>query len=86
MDTEIFEHTVVELKTDIKNILLVSVYRPPNTNASKFLKEYKDAVRTWKKLKHHDLVIGLDHNMDLLELNLDRDLKPTITRPTRITT
>ena len=76
----------------------MSGYRPPNTNASKFLKEYKDAVSTWKKQKHHDLVIGLDHNMDFLksekhhqtqeflELNLDRDLKPTITRPIRITT
>ena len=96
LDTEIFEHT--ELKTDTKNILLVSGYRPPNTNASKFLKEYKDAVKTWKKQKNHDLVIGLDHNMDFLksdkypqtqeflELNLDTDLKPTITRPTRITT
>ena len=47
-DTEIFEHTVIELKTDIKNILLVSGYRPPNTNASKFLKKYKDAIKAWK--------------------------------------
>ena len=50
-----------------------------------------------KKQKNHDLVIGIDHNMDFLksdkhpqtqeflELNLDSDLKPTITRPTRIT-
>ena len=97
LDTEIFEHTVVELKTDTKNIL-VSGYRPPNTNASKFLKEYKDAINAWKKQKNHDLVIGVDHNMDFLksdkhpqtqeflELNLDSDLKPTITRTTRITT
>ena len=98
LDTEIFEHTVIELKTDTKNILLVSGYRPPNTKASKFLKEYKDAIKAWKNQKNHDLVIGIDHNMDflksykhpqtqeLLELNLDSDLKPTITRPTRITT
>ena len=29
LDTEIFEHTVVELETDTKNVLLVSGYRPP---------------------------------------------------------
>ena len=50
LNTEIFEHTVVELKTDTKNIL-VSGYRPPITNASKFLKEYKDAINAWKKTK-----------------------------------
>ena len=98
LNTDIFEHTVVELKTDTKNILLVSGYRPPNTNAPKFLKEYRDAVKLWKKQKNNDLVIGLDHNMDFLksdkhtqtqeflEMNLDSDLKPTITRPTRLTT
>ena len=32
IDTEILEHVVVELKTDKRNILLVSGYRPPNTN------------------------------------------------------
>ena len=51
LNAEIFEHTIVELKTDMKNILLVSGYRLPNTNASKFLKEYKDAITTWKKQK-----------------------------------
>ena len=98
LNTDIFEHTVVELKTSTKNILLISGYRPPNTNASKFLKEYRDAVKIWQKQKNHNLVIGLDHNMDFLksakhpqtleflEMNLDLDLKPTITRPTRITT
>ena len=45
----------------------MSGYRPPNTNATKFLKEYKEAVSTWTKQKHHDLVIGLDHNMDFLK-------------------
>ena len=41
IDTEILEHVVVELKTDKRNILLVSGYRPPNTNVRKFLVEYK---------------------------------------------
>ena len=98
LNTEIFEHTVVELKTETKNILPVSGYRPPNTNAKKFLREYKDSIKSWKKLKNHNLVVGLDNNMDFLksdkhaqtqgflELNLDSDLEPTITRTTRVTT
>ena len=98
LNTDIFKHTVVELKTNTRNILLVSGYRPPNTNASKFLKEYRDTLKLWQRQKNHDLVIGLDHNMDFLkstkhpqtqeflEMNLDSDLKPTITRPTRVTT
>ena len=51
LSTEIFEHTV-KLKTDIKNILLVSGYRPPNTNAKKLLWEYNDAIKFWKKTKN----------------------------------
>ena len=76
----------------------MSGYRPPNTNASKFLREYSDTIKTWKRQKNHDLILGLDHNMDFLksdkhtqtqdflELNLDSDLKLTITGPTRVTT
>ena len=50
------------------------------------------------KEKNHEIVIGMDHNMDLLkthlhpqtneflEINLKRNLLPTISKPTRITT
>ena len=98
IDTEILEHVVVELKTDKRNILLVSGYRPPNTNVRKFLVEYKNMVKHLNKEKNHEIVIGIDHNMDLLkshlhpqtneflELNLKRNLLPTISKPTRITT
>ena len=91
-----FEHTVVELKTETNNILLVWGYRPPNRNTYKFVRDYKLPLRTWQKLKHHDVVIGMDHNLDFLksdkhpqiqqflELNLDNDMMPTITRPTRV--
>ena len=59
--------------------------------------EYKQAVKAWQKLKHHEIIVGLDHNLDFLksekhpqtqtflEFNLDLDLMPTITRPTRVT-
>ena len=34
-----FEHTVVELKTETNNLLLVSGYRPPNSNTKEFLRD-----------------------------------------------
>ena len=98
IDTEILKHVVVELKTDKRNILLVSGYRPPNTNVRKFLVEYKNLIKHLNKEKNHEIVIGIDHNMDLLkthlhpqtneflEINLKRNLLPTISKPTRITT
>ena len=45
------EHCIVELKTDKRNILLVSAYRPPNTNARTFLTEYKKTARQTKETK-----------------------------------
>ena len=98
IETEIFEHVIVELKTDKRNILLVSGYRPPNTNVKKFLTEYKNLIKQLNKEKDHEVVIGIDHNLDLLkthqhfqtneflEVNLKRNLLPTISKPTRITT
>ena len=97
VETQSLEHCIVELKTDKRNILLVSAYRPPNTNVKTFLIEYKKLSDRLKKQKNHEIVNGLDHNLDLLkshlnqpsnefiELNLDRELIPCITKPTRIT-
>ena len=70
MNTEILEHVIVELKTDKRNILLVSGYRPPNTNIKKFLVEYKNLIKHLNKEKNHEIVIGIDHNMDLLKTHL----------------
>ena len=97
VETQFLEHCIVELKTDKRNILMVSAYRPPNTNAKTFLSEYRKLLDKLKKQKDHEVVIGLDHNLDLLkshlshptndfiELNLDREMIPCITKPTRIT-
>ena len=98
IESEILEHTVSEIKTDKKNILLVSGYRPPNTNVRKFLKEYKELIQQLNKQKSHEIILGIDHNLDLLkshrhqqthefiELNLKKNLLPTISKPTRVTT
>ena len=97
INSNTFEHTVIEVKTETNNLLVVSGYRPSNSNTKEFLTEYKQAVKAWQKLKHHEIIVGLDHNLDFLksekhpqtqmflEFNLDSDLMPTITRPTRVT-
>ena len=98
VETEVLEHTIVELKTDTRNILLVSGYRPPNSNVRKFIKEYKMLIKALRHSKHHSIVIGIDHNLDLmkvhkhaqtnefLEVNLKNNLMPCVSKPTRITT
>ena len=97
MESIHLEHIVVELKTDRDNILLVSGYRPPNANYKIFIKEYTALLMKLKKLKQHKIILGIDHNLDLLkthlhkqtnqfpEKNLELDLIPSISKPTRIT-
>ena len=70
METQHLEHIVLELKTDTKNILLVSGYRPPNANAKVFIKEYTTLLTNLKRLKHHEIILGIDHNLDLLKAHL----------------
>ena len=93
VETSFLEHCIVELKTDKRNILMVSACRPPNTNARTFLSEYRKLLDILKKQKDHEVVIGLDllkshlnhPTNDFIELNLDRELIPCITKLTRIT-
>ena len=97
VDSIHLEHIVVELKTDRDNILLVSGYRPPNANYNVFIKEYISLLKKLNKLKQHKIILGIDHNLDFLkahlhkqtnqflEKNLELDLVPSITKPTRIT-
>ena len=81
-----------------KNKLLVrSLYRAPNTDQSKFLNDYKNFIDVLTKNSDYKIILGMDHNLDLLKshihkktqqflnLNLDLDLFPVITRLTRIT-
>ena len=94
--SEILENNFIELKCNRENVLIGSLYRPPNTNEKKFLSCYKKLVTNLSKQKL-PYIIGLDHNMDLLkidrheptsqfiEITLDKGLIPCVTRPTRIT-
>ena len=91
-----FEVCLVEVKTENSKLLLVSIYRPPNGNSTLFCKEIDELFKLVKK-EHEHIIVGLDHNLDLLKLHihsptlsffehtLDHELYPCITRPTRIT-
>ena len=77
--------------------IFCSMYRPPNSNIQTFLASYNSLISEIKKKRPLNIIVGLDHNLDLLKAdthqltndfiqnNLDFGLIPTVTRPTRIT-
>ena len=93
-----FEHLTAEicLRSNQK-VLISSIYRPPNTPEAEFIDEYSKFVCILKRIENKGIIIGLDHNLDLLKAfkhgpterflntNLSLNLIPMITRPTRIT-
>ena len=100
LNYECIEHVVINITTlsENKKIMIGSLYQPPNTYDTKFVEAYKNFLLELYKINNSKKVIlGMDHNMDFLkhsvhkrmddfiELNLDNNLLPSITRPTRIT-
>ena len=93
------ESTYVEMMAKCgKHIILGSMYKLPNTNDEKLRTHLAEVCSKIKQEKYNkELVVGMDHNMDLLKSHehrrtqqfldvlLNNDLIPTITRPTRIT-
>ena len=88
--TNIFEYCVVELKLKRENILCCSGYHAPNTDVRSFLAEYELVLNKLKTIKTK-IVMGMDHNLDLLkqekhrptrdfiQLNENTNLVPSIT-------
>ena len=80
-----------------KYTLGLPLFRPPNTPIKNFLSDYTKLLENLNNAKICDVIIGMDHNLDFLksswhrdtqnfiELHLDSNLLPCITRPTRIT-
>ena len=74
-----------------------SIYRPPNTDPDRFIQVFNDVNRTVNTQKK-SLILGLDHNLDLLKADLHRPTRtfletiyelgmlPMITKHTRIST
>ena len=91
-----YEHFFIELKGSSYNVIIGSLYRPPNTDIDKFLAEYNDTLERISSEKNKEVILGMDHNLDLLkqtshkktqtfvENTLDHALLPVIMKPTRI--
>ena len=89
----------VEINTKCgKKMVLGSLYQAPNTNYVNFTMQLHSVLDTVKGEKgDKDLILSMDHNMDLLKCNVhkstkefldglvDHQIMPTITQPTRIT-
>ena len=95
--SEYFEICVVELNCCSGNIIIVSLYRPPNSNDRKFLCDYKTLLIKLQKEKNKRVIIGCDHNFDFLksdqhsgtrsffDLNVDSGSWPIISKPSCVT-
>ena len=91
-----YEHFFIEVKGTRFNIIAGTIYHPPNTDIDNFLENYANSLFSIRKDKNKEIILGLDHNLDLLkqashrktqnfiETTLDNLLLPTITKPTRI--
>ena len=97
-DKPVFEHHYIELKGDQQNIILGSIYRPPNTDLDRFIVNYRNSLEQLNSMKNREIILGMDHYINFLkhdvhpktqefiELNLDMNLLPVITKPTRVST
>ena len=98
--SELVDNEVVTVEITLrsgKRCIISSMYRAPNTAPQVFQCCYNSLICTMKKMNPYALIVGLDHNMDLLKVfqdsstndfmqnNLDMGLFPTITKLTRIT-
>ena len=87
---EDYESCFVEISLSGEKILVGNLYRPPNSNCKSFLDFYSDLSMSISK-KYKNYMIGLDHNLNLLnhenhrdtqsflELIIDNDQFPCIT-------
>ena len=94
----IFESCFIEILTNDKNknIIIGEIYRVPKTNSKEFLTDYRNIINKIME-ENKEFVLCTDQNLDylkinnhrdtsdLLELNLNSSIIPTILRPTRVT-
>ena len=90
------ESSFIELKLNDSNIIIGSLYRPPNTSTKDFVNDFMELTRKINR-KHNNVILGLDHNLNLLnyknhvetqrfmEVLAENSQFPCISRPTRLT-
>ena len=66
IETDTIEHCIVELKLKNEKMLMCSGYRAPGQNPGKFVNEYEELICHMSKTGL-PVIIGLDHNLDLLK-------------------
>ena len=93
------EMSYIKITTKLgKSIVVGSLYRSPNSSDSTLLDHVQNIVTKVKSQKNHkQLILGMDHNFDLLKCDqhrptkrfldkmMDLNMLLAITRPTRIT-
>ena len=52
-----YEHIFIELKGSSYNVIIGSLYRPPNTNIDKFLVEYNDTLERIGSEKNKEVIL-----------------------------
>ena len=67
-----FEHCLVEIQLKKYKLLVGSLYRAPNTDQSVFLNEYKHFVECIKGTPNREIILGMDHNLDLLKSHIHK--------------
>ena len=65
------ETTYIEIKTKAKKeIVFGSIYRPPNTTEKELCTHLNEIIPKVRSEKgHKQLILGMDHNLDLLKSN-----------------
>ena len=79
-------------------VIVGSLYKPPNMDASSFITSLREIIsKSNTNKKKPELILGMDHNLnllkceihkgthDFLDLMLQHQLYPSITRPSRVT-
>ena len=96
IDCQTIEHCIIEVQLKKQNVLVCSGYRAPGQNPTTFLHEYDNLTESMNSTSL-PVIIGMDHNLDLLKQRthrptklfvdklLDSNMVPSITKPTRIT-
>ena len=71
------EQCYIEIKNNKNNIVVGSMYRPPNTNISDFLEIFRLQMNKINNMIF-ECIIGLDHNLDLLKQSRHPKLKNSL--------
>ena len=68
-ENDAIESCFVEIKLNVRHIIVGSCYRPPNTDCKEFIKLHEQLLKKIA-LSRCSIMITMDHNLDLLKTHL----------------